>query len=700
MFYPIEGGSIYEVPDNAFGFIFKCWLPPVGYGKNVATGNVEKTDILCRSDIPEEQYWERPTLPKDYLTLREDEQIIQLQNKDYVNPYLEGVRKREWGRRLRGVWFWNFNPRTGKSELRYITGFHYFYITWWKFQGKYMDFRIPDMELLYVDKYISEDPDALGINEITKRKNGKTARAGCWGYERVSRMKFHHAGMQSKTDDDAQKAFLKAVIHPWKKLPHFFRPRYDLMKGDEPNELRFFPTARRGEKINEEDTSFEEPLESFFDYESSLASAYDGPELHTYVSDEAGKTHKPVSISERQNTTRYSTELDGVMCGKHWYTTTVEPDPGETENTDFQEMTKNSNPIERDANNRTGTGLYTIFLPAHKGMMFDKYGYPDEVKALKFINNTINEYIRKGDMRGLASFKRKNPTRFKDAFAADGELALYNPELINGQLDEVMWTDKFTERGNLRWKDGKRIKILEDDGRGNTIVIPSEVEWVTDKDGKFEKVVGWFPPQPNKVFFNGSYFSPNYNRLPIGCDPFKYDKTKDKRRSKCAAFAYQIKDPLFPTKYDDMLTLRYAYREESTRQANEDILMMAWWCGSDVLFERNVNHWKGHFGEWQCDGFLVWLPGEVEPGIYTGDDTIQEICLETEAYINAHIKKVLFKTLMQKETGWLGFKVEETKKFDEPMGAGFTFINKKMKDMNIKSQITNIREWYPTYRTN
>ena len=64
MFYPIEGGSVYEIPDNAFGFVFKCNLPPVGYGVNSITGELQPTDIIKRSEIPEEQYWERYTLPK------------------------------------------------------------------------------------------------------------------------------------------------------------------------------------------------------------------------------------------------------------------------------------------------------------------------------------------------------------------------------------------------------------------------------------------------------------------------------------------------------------------------------------------------------------------------------------------------------------------------------------------------------------
>jgi len=693
MFNPIENGTLFEIPDNSFGYLYKCFIPPIGYGVSAKSGKILPTDIFKRSEVEEEQYWERPLLPRDFKERRNKEKTIQRIDKDFVDPYLEKIRKQEWKRRLRGVWFWNYNPKLKKSECIYMTGLQYVYNTYWKFQGKFLDFRIPDRDLFYVVQYCMEDPDSLGLNEITKRKNGKTARVGCWGYERTSRLNNHHCGLQSKTDKDADAAFVKAVVHPWQKLPDFFRPRYDLMKGEEPSELRFFPTARRGAKAEEDDLNVEEALESFMDYMPSTESAYDGPELHSYISDEAGKTKKPVSIKERQNVTRFCTEIDGVMLGKHWYTTTVEPEKGEEENYEFQEMTANSNPLERDDNNRTGTGLYTYFLPAHKGMMFDRYGYPDEERALTFINNTIKSYEQKGDTRGLSSFKRKNPRTFKEAFSSDGEFALYNPELLNRQLDEISWTNKFTEFGNLEWVDGYKVK--QPDESKEDEYIPSSVRWVSNPNGKFEKVVGWQPREPNKVYHNGISYAPNNPYITIGADPFRYDKTKDKRRSNCAAFAYQIPDPLIPDKYDNMFTIKYSYREESTRAANEDILKMAWWCGCGVLFERNVNHWKNDFNDWECASFLVWLPREVEPGVITSGDAVQTICNYTESYINQHISIVYFKSLIRKETGWLGFKVEDTEKFDEPMAAGITLIS--VKGINAKNigRVLDIQDFFP-----
>ena len=703
MFNQIEGGSVIEIQDNSFGFVFKCNVPPFGKGINSVTGAIEQTDVFGKADFDEDNFWVRPKLEKDYEILRKEEKKRQVLDRTYVNPYLENIRRREWKRRLRGVWFYNYNPISKVVEPIYLTGLHYFYCTYWKFQGKHMDFRIPDRDLFYVVSYCMFDPDCLGINELTKRKNGKTARLGCWIEERISRTSYAHGGLQSKTDDDAEEVFKKAIRDPWKTLPSFFRPRYDTMKGDSPNdELRFFPTSRRGSKADEDDEEIEEPLYSWIDFKPSSESSYDGPELDTYGSDESGKTKKPTSIKERQNVVRYCSEIDGVMIGKQWFTTTVEPEKGEEENYEFQEMTANSNPLERDANNRTGTGLYTYFLPAQKGMYIDefykKYGFPNEEKNLEFLNNTIKSYERKGDTRGLSSFKRKNPRNFKEAFSADGELSLYNPELLNKQLDDISWTTKFTEFGNLVWKDGYKIVRPVVTPDGDVVYAPNEIIWEPSPNGKFEKVAKWFPKEPNKVYeINGKYRPNNIYEYAIGCDPFRYDKTKDKRRSNCAAFAYKIPDGVIKDDFDNFFVLRYAFREESTRAANEDILKMAWWLGTDVLFERNVNHWKSDFSDWGCDGFLAWIPGEVEPGIITssGNSGVQVICNYTESYINEHIGKVYFKTLIRKETGWIGFKVEDTEKFDEPMAAGITLIKVKGVVRKTKKTGFSISDFFP-----
>src|ERR1700677_935959 len=106
MFEVIETGTLVEIPDNSFGYVYKCYVPPIGYGRNIVTGKIEKTDIWKRSEDPLEQYWERRDLPSDFKEKRKKEEDRQRFDPMFADPYLEDIRVAEWGRRLRGIWFW------------------------------------------------------------------------------------------------------------------------------------------------------------------------------------------------------------------------------------------------------------------------------------------------------------------------------------------------------------------------------------------------------------------------------------------------------------------------------------------------------------------------------------------------------------------------------------------------------------------
>lgn len=705
MFYEVEGGSVYKIEDNSFGFVFNCQLPPRGFGVNVITGELQETDIIKRSEIPQEQYWERPTLPPDFNARLRSEKEAQKRNKYHVDQYLEDIRQREWRRRLCGVWFWNYNPQKKSSEILYMTGAHYLYCTYWRFQGKFMDFRITDMRVFYLLRYIETDPDCLGIIFMTRRRLGKTAISGCWAYERTSRPpSYQYCGIQSKDDDTAADMFKKAIVNPWQKLPQFFRPIYDTLKGDDPSEIRFFHPSRKG-ATTEIELDEEDALESWVKFGPASEAYFDGAELTTYIADEAGKVEKKISILHRQETVRYCSENQGVMKGKQLYTTTVEVDEDTADSHEFEMLVQNSNPLKRNDNNRTTSGLYTFFLPAHHAYIFDNiYGHPNVSKAEKMLINEREYLSRENMFRQLASAKRKNPMTLQEAFAVDGESSVFNPQLLQEQLDRLSWGDKFTEFGDLIWKDGKAFLIEERDqngeiiyhGDGSPVLRPNELTWVPNPKGKYEKVVGWFPKNANSVYERNGFFFPNQSyAYRAGYDPFRYDKTKKKKRSNAAAFIYQMPDISQNKEFNDTFVLKYSQRPEGTKIANMDVLKMLWWCGCQGLFERNVNHWKEHFSQWKCGGFLTYLPGEQEPGIYTqsnsgAQSTVQIICNYTESYINEHINKVFFRSLIDKRTnGWLAFKVDDTQDFDEPMAAGITLIAVKGKTYRLPNQSLN-----------
>ena len=288
-------------------------IPKKGHIYNVITGEEEKRPIIISSSINKEQVWTRTELPENYEYKRNEEISKQDEDKDYFDVELENFRSQEWDRRLNGVWFMN----NGVAE--YITGLHYLFLNWWKIDIGYPRFRKVDQEYFYFLQACIDNPNCLGMIELTKRRQGKTVRAGVFMFDLISRSKNKNGGIQSKTAGDAKNnVFQKSIVSPFKKLPDFFRPVYDQSKGVTPtSELRFYRTTKRGRKSLEDLGKPE--LESQIDWKSSDKYAYDGTKLHRYLGDEVGKTME-VDVWERHNVVRFCSELDGEYIGCLLYT--------------------------------------------------------------------------------------------------------------------------------------------------------------------------------------------------------------------------------------------------------------------------------------------------------------------------------------------------------------------------------------------
>jgi hypothetical protein len=153
-------------------------------------------------------------------------------------------------------------------------------------------------------------------------------------------------------------------------------------------------------------------------------------------------------------------------------------------------------------------------------------------------------------------------------------------------------------------------------------------------------------------------------------------------------------------KHNDMFVMRYVDRASTTDIQYDNVLKLAWFCGCQVLFERNVNGWKKYFEDKLCSGFLMWMPGEVEPGIYTDGNgkTVQKICDYTEAYIEKNVGKVYFPSLLSDKSGWLGFEVDNTQRYDDAMAAGFALIAAKAKRYYKPQEATQKIESIMPYR--
>lgn len=643
MYYPVKDGSEELIQEYA------CQLPPVGYGKNRLTGELEYIGTVKSSQKASEQKWKRIELPRDWDKRRALEQKMQETDPEYYDPNLEKVREQHWQYRLCGVWIWV------NGKCVYLTGQYYFYLNWCQLDIGHPYYRDTDRKFYYVWEYCCEDPRCAGLADIERRRMGKTYKSGSILLDRTSLSKNHHAGIQSKTSPDAKQIFQKTVVSFFKKIPDFFRPVYDTSKGITPTtEMRFFQTSRRGRFADSQIGTKE--LESWIDFGSSETFYYDGAKLNSYVMDEFGKSLE-CNVWDRWNVVRFCMDQDGDWIGKALLTTTIEEMENGGEN--GKKIWDNSDPGDRNANGRTKSGLYRFFLPAYETTFFDEYGMPQTEKAK---THYLNE--RAGlanDPRSLSSQIRKNPFTITEAFRIDGNRCLFDAMKLNLQLDSISWKQNLTETGVFEWENG---------------VAFSKVVWRKRANGRFR--IAWLfenDEEANRVVKrHEKYYPNNYFNFCIGCDPFKYDAVKDERRSDCAAYVIKRANLLRPEDpYNDCFVVEYKYRAQTTGQQYEDLLKMAWYFGCQILFERNVDNWKDWFFSRNCEGFLMKLPGEDEFGIYSdGAKTVHQLlCDYTETYINGYVERVYFPNLL---TDWLEFDIGKTAAYDCTMAAGYTLI--------------------------
>ncbi len=675
MYHPIPNGSVEQIENE--GYTYDCQLPPEGHGKHRLTGEIKYIGVRSISNKQASQKWKPLTLPADWKVKRKKEIAKQKHDPEYFDTELEKIRDKFWLHRMCGEWI----IINGKAT--YIPPSFWFYLTCSPLDVGLPNYRDTDRRFYYYWEFCCDDPRCGGGLDVERRRMGKTYKSGSIGLDRTSIFENHHCGIQSKTGPDAKNVFLKTVVNFFKKSFDFFRPVYDQSKGITPTtELRFFKTVVKGKRA--EDMLEGDELESWCDWGSSDLFFYDGAKLNTYIMDEFAKTSE-VDTWERWNVVRFCLDQDGEWCGKALLTSTVEE--MEQGGSAGKKLWDASNPNERDKNGRTKSGLYRFFLPAFETTFFDEYGMPLIEKAKKYYLDQREGFAN--DSRALSSMIRKNPFSITEAFRIDGDLCLFDPELLNNQLDKLEWGDNFTTFGDLVWKDGKR---------------DTEVLWVPNKKGAFE--ISWLllAEMRNKVIKRGTKFYPN-NKLAFtaGGDPYDFDQTVDSRRSNGTGFvkwkfdSNYAEDPLYKN-YNDSLIIRYSNRPQTATIYYEEMIKMCFFAGCEFNAERNKIGLIRHFKERGYGAFLMWFPGEPEAGISSSPKTKQEMVEITEEHIINNIHKCFFKTLI---TQWLHFDITKTEKFDEAMGAGWCLTGDKRRIVKTdNAEAYNIEDFFPMHAIN
>jgi hypothetical protein len=667
------------------------------------------------TDNPKEQYWRRREMPAFFSQVEYDKEgnaLLTPQQRAYAS---EEVRRCKEG------FFFKSNGKT-----LWISGKHYFFLQWWKLEDDiYADFRMADRDYFLFLNHWENVPFCLGIIRGKKRREGATSQATSNLVYECIFFKNSFCGLTSKTQIDAKAAFTNMVSFGYRQLPVFLKPK-QLNNKDSVTELVF---ANKSSNIRDgvgstidSDTGHR----SRVDYRAPGKNAYDSGRISRILIDEGGKWPVEVPVSEFLAIVSKTMVKGAKRVGWAEMPSTV------------NEMTKGGGAqfkivwdlADNFKYQRTPNRFVRYFSPAYDGFVgfIDKWGMsvidpPTEEQYEYLVENNVGagdlteedirlgakEYLlqKRAQLEGtqLEEEIRMNPFTEKEMFQSANTNTLFAAHqfAMREQLDWLSYQSDLLERGNLTWENGHKYyqEIPRSDG-GKEIKV-SKLVWTPDPNGKFEKVKDWEPMEKNNVLMRNGYFLPNGSfAVAIGCDPFKYDKTKDNRRSNCAVYALQREDHLKPDwEYNDAFVMRYVDRAPTTDIQYEHVLKLAWYCGAQILFERNVDGWKKYLSVEKCSGFAMWLPGEVEPGVYAdgAGKGVQMLCELTEAYIARNIRKVYFKELIGEESGWLGFMVEDTQRFDDVMAAGYCLVAARTKKYIQQDPATkNVEDVMPMRR--
>ena len=656
----------------------------------------KRSEILFHDQPKAMQMWRRIPMPEELQRLRSMDEWYE-KPAEFRRKF-SGYIEKEFERRRNGVWFYNHGVPT------YITGRHYMLLQWSKIDIGYPYYLAFQREIFIHMAACEADPRCIGQLYTKCRRSGYTNICASVLVDEASQVKDKLLGIQSKTGKDSQEnIFMKKVVPIFRSYPFFFKPIQDGTTNPR-MELAFREPSKRITKNNK--TSLKgDALNTIINWKNTTNNAYDGEKLHMLYLDEAGKWEKPVDIREAWRIERTCLIVGKRVVGKALVGSTVNPmDKGGEE---YKTLWEDSNPNERNANGRTKSGLYRIFIPAFEALegFFDRYGNPviddpqgtvlgidDEdidVGAKTYLKNERESL--KSDPSELNEVVRQFPFTEEEAFRDSIEGSLFNVGKIYQQIDHN--NDLYPNpvvRGNFMWKEKDK-----------------EVIFSPDPNGRFR--VSW-QPEPsdrNKVVEDRGKKKPGNAHVGVGgVDSYDLDQTVDGRGSKGALHLYNKFNMQAPA---NMFVVEYASRPELANIFYEDVLMAAFYYGYPLLVENNKYGIVRYFESRGYDNYLLDRPEFLKAGSTStktkgipsnSQDVIQSHAQAIEAYIHDHVGEnaesgemgnMYFNRTLE---DWIGYKITNRTKFDLTISAGLALLAAQKVKKEVKRATFSDKEFF------
>ena len=660
-------------------------------------------EILNYEGSLDMQMWQRLPVPEELRRIRSMDEWYEMPSefKKRFSPYIE----QEFKRRREGVWFFNNGKRI------YITGRHYMMLQWSKLDigyGYYLEFQ---RRLFLHFAACEADPRSMGQMYTKCRRSGYTNMSAAILVDEGTQVKDKLLGIQSKTGKDAQEnIFMKKVVPMFKSYPFFFKPIQDGTTNPR-MELAFREPSKRITK-NNKTSSRGEALNSIINWKNTTNNAYDGEKLHMMYLDESGKWEKPTDIREAWRIERTCLIVGRKIIGKCLMGSTVNPmDKGGKQ---YKELWRDSDPNDRNANGRTKTGLYRLFIPAYEALegFFDEYGNPivenpeKPVKTIDgdFVDIGAKTYLKnerdalKHDARELNEYIRQFPFTVEEAMRDSIEGSTFNIGKIYEQIEhnQELYPHPVVQ-GNFMWKDG---------------VSDGEVIFSPDKQGRWR--VGWMPKPENRNKYVIKYGKkhPGNDHIGVGgVDSYDLDSTTDNRGSKGACHLYNKFNMAAPA---NMFVAEYASRPPLARIFYEDVLLASVFYGYPLLIENNKYGIVRYFESRGYEEYVMKRPDHLKSPNASGNvktrgipsnsqDVIQAHAHAIEAFIEEHVGinsetgemgKMYFERTLE---DWIGYKIDNRTKFDLTISSGLALLAAQKTKVKKKESTFDDKRFFRRY---
>jgi len=649
-----------------------------------------KEEILFHDLPKEDQKWHREELPEELKEFDTDEEY-QEAPKEFRARWDAYILK-QWERRINGVWFYN------NGEPTYLTGTHWYLLQWAKQDFGWGDYLEPQAELEYHWAACVADPRSYGQNLVKNRRFGWSTLAGNDMLETLTRTKNANGGIFSKTSKDAQDVvFQQKLVYPFNNLPFFFKPLTDGTSNPKTILSLRAPASKITKNFKKRIKST--GLHSMMRWFATANNSGDGYKFLRIIEDESGKIEKPNTIKKMWQVRKRCLEIRNTLYGKCRMGSTVNPmDKGgeEYKKLFFDGLLEGEEgSAGRDANGRTKSGLYSIFIPAYRCIIYDKYGrsvVEDPEEPIETIDGLMTEIGGKTHLNNVRdSLKddavayneeiRQMPFNIREAFMDTIESSVFNIQKIEEQRnynDLMRRKDNPVLKGRFEWVNERF----------------GDVKWVSDNKSPRFKIV-WLqdPELRNRREKVGGAWKPMNGWMGVGgLDPYGMDTT-EYGGSKGAIYFYNKDNPRAP---QNTFVVQYLHRPPTLVDFYEDALKAAIFYGYPILIENSKYEIARYFIEWGFGHYLLSRPRmSVNPlskpsdaelrkkGIPATTEIIRQLDGFTEEYINRYvgydeegnIGRVFFDELLE---DWKKYDPHKRTKFDATVASSHALYASKM----------------------